>query len=124
MVHARFARRNAVGAIGRRDGDGRKLNLRIERLDLLVVPHPDLAQIHLSNQRTGELELVSVNAGNVHRDDHRADDDGKLNEIILLKAIRRHGIVGRAEIDRAVDDLRHARAGTDRLIVQLVAALR
>ena len=77
-----------------------------------------LPAIDVGEQRTGELELARLEAGDVHDRDDAADHDRELREACSSASssdVER--LVGRAEVDRAGLDLRDAAAGADRLIV-------
>jgi len=104
------------------DGQRRQAHPRVLRRDPGVVPKPHLAQEDLREQRSRELERL-LHPGQVVDHRHRAEGGGDVDhpgaELLLklghlLVGKRR---VGGAEVDGLSEELAHAAARADRLVV-------
>ncbi len=108
------------------DGDRhvREVECRVELLDRRIVPGGDVTQEDVRKRGSVQNHLIVGNPRNVHHRHVAADDRRKHGKAELVEIGRLQRLVGRAERHRFGLDLRNAAAGTDRLVVQMVAVHR
>jgi len=96
----------------RRHRHRRQIHGRVQRFDLRVVPHLERAEIHLRDDRAhGQLQLIGIERPARFTATTTAPiTAGNCSKIVAGRRSGATGACGRAEIDRAVDDLRDAGA--------------
>ncbi len=114
-------RARAVRTVNNGDRQGRDVEARVPLGDGRVVPHGDVAGEDIGQDGARQLQLTGRNARDVDGRNHAADDGREHVQAVLVLLVEGQRLVGSAEIDRVGFDLLDAAAGTDGLIVELVA---
>ncbi len=81
-------RSRAVGPVNRRDRGARQRQLRIQTLDLRIVPLGDIAQVNAGHRRAVQMQLAGLDAFDVHHRHDAPDDHGKLQKTGGLQIVR------------------------------------
>src|SRR5690606_38753757 len=110
-----------VGAVHDVDFRRGQRDAGVEAGDRRIVPGIDHAQVDVGDNRSGQAQLAAADAFDVHHRHDAADGRRELDEAGFGEFIAGQRLVGGAEIDGAGLDLGDAAAGTDRLVVDLVA---
>ncbi len=105
-----------------RDRQSRNVQTGIPLGDRWIVPHGDVAEEDVGQDRTRQLQLARRDARNVNRRHNATDDGRKLIEAVLVKNVLRQRLVGGTEVNGFGFDLLDAAARTDGLIVELVTS--
>ena len=113
----------SVGAVHDGDRLGRKLRLRIELLDRLIIPFGDLAEEDLGERRPVEHDLAGLDAFDIDDGNDAAHDHRELDQAVVSQLLLAERLVGGAERHRLGFDLLDAAARADRLIVEPDARL-
>src|SRR5690606_25051122 len=100
---------------------GGQREARVEARDRRVVPGAYGAQVDVGDDRPGQSQLAAADAFDVDHRHDAADGRRELDEAGFGELFARQRLVGGAEIHGARLDLGDAAAGTDRLVVDLVA---
>jgi len=99
----------------------RQLHTWVKARQDRIVPFLDLAEIDVGKNRPGKPDLTRLDSGEVDHGNIADDYRRKLHQPALLQLFRLERHVRGAEIDGLVLDLPDAAAGTDRLVVEVVA---
>ena len=99
----------------------RKRDTGIQIGKRLVVPFDDLAQINIRQHGTGELDFAARNTRQIEGKHFATNHCGELHLSVFFQFFGFAWHIGRAEIDGLGGDLLDTAAGTNGLVVDLVA---